>query len=241
MVSPFSTAQNGRLYGLTPMTMPAKIGVIEDQQILLELLADLCGKIGYNVVFTAANATTGMLRLREAKPDALLVDINLPDGDGIQLAKLARRERPMLKVIALSSDTRPETVRRVREAGLHGYVSKFTWSTCLREALENVLEHGKPYYSRTMQVPDAPYVKMLTARELQVLPFIAVGHADTEIAEIGALAPATVRKHRERIMHKLDLKTRADLLRFCFREGFLKNAPDGSLISPQWVNNPDQH
>jgi DNA-binding NarL/FixJ family response regulator len=223
------------------MSTPKRIGIIEDENILLDLLEKYCrDDLGHDVVFTATTATAGLTRLLETKPDGLLLDINLPDGDGIKLVQQIRIQSRDLKIILLSADTTPETIKRVRESGVNGYVSKYTYSTCLLTAFTEVFDHHRRYFSPVEKRPDdatAPYMKLLTSRERELLPFLAIGYADTEVAAQVGVTASTVRKHRECLMHKLNFQRRLDLLSFCFEKGILKSRPDGQLIMPKWSDN----
>jgi two-component system response regulator NreC len=220
------------------MNTPRSIGIIEDEELLLELLADVCKvQFGYNVVFTALNMTIGLARIRETKPDALLLDLNLLDGDGLDFVQHLRAQKILVKIIIVSADTTPETQKRVRQSGVEGFVSKYSYSTCLRQALENVLEHGRTYFSPVAPDKSAmPYSKILTARQLELLPFVGVGLSDAEIASMVGLSVSMVHKHRNQMMEKLGVKNQPDLLSFCFKVGLLKSRPDGGLIVPKWSN-----
>jgi DNA-binding NarL/FixJ family response regulator len=223
----------------------ARIGIIEDQALVLNLLTDLCRhRFGYEVVFSARDARSALAALeKDGSPDALLVDINLPDDDGITLALAIRKKFPSLKIIILSAECTEYTIFRVRQSGLHGYVDKNADPDFIHAALVSVLEKGQSFFTplvrevarHTAQDGQA-FSKVLSDREQELLPLFGMGHTDAEIAKIKALADDTVRKHRESILRKLQLKTLPDLVHYCIEKGFLQTRPDGEIRPTQWTS-----
>lgn len=223
-------------------TLP-RIGIVEDQALVLNLLTDLCRhRFGYDVVFSARDAKTALSAVDGSEAEALLVDINLPDNDGISLALEIRKKLPRMKIIILSAECTEYTIFRVRQSGLNGYVDKNADPDFIQAALDSVLNRDLPFFTplvreiarHTAQDSQA-FSKVLSDREHELLPHLGMGKSDAELATFKALAPDTVRKHRESIMRKLQLKTLPDLVHYCIEKGFLQTRPDGEIRPASWT------
>ena len=225
------------------MASPHRIGIVEDQALMLNLLTDLCRhRFGYEVVLSARDARTALANLAEARADALLVDINLPDEDGITLSLEIRKKFPAMRIIILSAECTEYTIFRVRQSGLDGYVDKNADPDFIHAALDSVLKHGRPYFTslvrevarQTAQDTQA-FTKILTDRESELLPLFGMGHSDTAIAEFKLIAVETVRRHREHTLRKLNLRTLPELVHYCIEKGFLQTRPDGEIRPATWT------
>lgn len=204
------------------MAMTIRVGIVEDQRIVLELLAALLAREpDILVVGQAASGSKGLELVQRSRPDVLLLDVSLPDMDGIDLARLARERQPELRIIALSVHDEPAFVQGMLQAGAQGYVHKSATVGHLREAIRAVMR-GERYLSPVITVPRAGIggpTGVLGKRELQVLALLAEGKRSAEIARRLGISPATVDVHRRNIMRKLDLHTVAELTRFALRHG----------------------
>ena len=157
------------------------------------------------------------------KPDLLLLDLRLKDGDGLQLIKTLRTRFPKLFILVVSQH--PETLyaERALRAGARGYVMKEEATEEVRIAIRTILK-GEYFVSRKMSVlalhklldrssePGENQVERLTDRELQVFQMIGSGQATADIAAELHVSPKTVETHRENIKHKLGLRNATDLL-----------------------------
>jgi two-component system NarL family response regulator len=173
------------------------------------------------VVGQAATGAKGLELVQRTRPDVLLLDVSLPDMDGIAVARLARERYPELKIIALSVHDEPAFVQGMLQAGAQGYVHKSATVGNLREAIRAVVR-GERYLSPVIRVRPAGIggaAGALGKRELQVLALLAEGKRSAEIARRLGISPATVDVHRRNIMRKLDLHTIAELTRFALRHG----------------------
>jgi DNA-binding NarL/FixJ family response regulator len=202
--------------------MTVRVGIVEDQRIVLELLATLLAREpDIIVVGQAATGAKGLDLAQRTRPDVLLLDVSLPDMDGITVARLVRQRHPQLKVIALSVHDEPAFVQGMLQAGAQGYVHKSDTVGNLREAIRAVML-GERYLSPVVGARPAGTggsAGALGKRELEVLALLAEGKRSAEIARRLGIAPATVDVHRRNIMRKLDLHTIAELTRFALRHG----------------------
>lgn len=191
---------------------------------------------------TAVTAEDGLALCRRWSPELVLLDLSLPDQDGLDLARhLAELPSPP-RVLVVTIHLDEAALYRVGQSPIVGMV----WKNCpdplreLRAAVSAVLS-DESYYAadvraamRTMrQAPDA-FFKILSRREIDLLPLLGRGLTDAEIARLDHAVAATLHSHRKRIMAKLDLHSRSELMTWCMQRGFcdLTRLPDGNAGRP---------
>jgi DNA-binding NarL/FixJ family response regulator len=157
------------------------------------------------------------------KPDLLVLDLRLKDGDGLALIKTLKSQFPALPVLVLSEHDETLYAERTLRAGAKGYLMKAEAADEVLNAIRTVLQ-GELYVSRKMAVlalrklldgsseAGGNYVERLTDRELQVFQMIGSGQGTADIATQLHVSPKTIETHRENIKHKLDLRNAVDLL-----------------------------
>ncbi len=181
-------------------------------------------------------ATTGeeaIDKARSLKPDIVLMDLLMPGIGGLEaLRRIAALPGPT-KVLVLSVHLQEDTLLEVLEAGGSGFVTKTATAEELTQAIRTVVQNEVfldpraarvliDHYKEPHTKPAQGALAGLSARERQVLALTAAGHSSTEIAKQLRLSPKTVDTYRARIMDKLGLKHRAELVRFALRAGLLK-------------------
>ena len=199
--------------------MTIQVAIAEDQRIVRDLLAATLAKEADIAV--VGEASTGKQALEitlAARPHLLLLDVGMPDGDGIEVARSLAAQAPEVKVVALSIHSEPRVVRDMLAAGAAAYVLKSAALTELVAAIRSVME-GKVYVSPGLGL-DTPGPR-LARRERQIVALVAEGKRTAEIAAQLGISPATVEVHRRNIMRKLDLHSVAELTRFAVREGLV--------------------
>ena len=155
--------------------------------------------------------------------DVLLLDLSLPDGDGLDFIQEALNLQPELKVIVLSQRDEAVFAERALKCGARGYLMKSEASDQLLEAIHTVMD-GSTWLSRAAQAQADPLelaarlrdenaLGELSDRELQVFALIGAGHGPKQIASRLSISTKTVEAHREHIRHKLGLKSAAALMR----------------------------
>lgn len=203
----------------------------EGIRALLSLSPDL------EVVGEAADGREAIEQCRRLEPDVVLMDVAMPGLGGLEATLEIRRELPRIKILVLTQYEDREYIRRFLKAGVSGYVLKKAAGSDLTAAIRAVSEGGlvlDPKVAReamreaamgsTAEAGADPY-ETLTDREKQVLKLVAEGHSNKEVAEALGISVKTAMSHRERVMEKLDLHSRTDLIRFAIRKGVIAAEP----------------
>lgn len=203
--------------------MSIRIEIVEDQRLIRELLAGvLAREAGFEVVAEASTGREAIALAQSTQPDILVLDIALPDLDGIEVARTLRKAQPKLAIIALSMHEEPYFVQQMLRAGADGYVVKSAAVAELVQAIRSVTQ-GKMYLSPTVTRhavgSSSPGAARLSAREREVLILIANGKHSAAIAAELSISVGTVEAHRRNIMTKLGLHTIAELTKYAVREG----------------------
>lgn len=208
-----------------------RIVLADDHQIVRDGVRALIEALdGYEVVGEAGDGRTAVSLAAQLKPDVLVMDVGMPDLNGIEAAKQVTDDVPGVKVVALSMQSDGRYVRRMFQAGATAYLLKESAFDELRTAIDTVLR-GKTYVSPAIgQVVIDDYVRddrssgselfqALTPREREVLQLMAEGRATKEIASDLFVSVKTIETHRQHIMQKLGTNSIADLTKFAIREG----------------------
>jgi len=186
------------------------------------------------IVGEAGNAAEALEAARLLKPDVILMDIGLPDMSGIEATREIRKQQPDAAVVALTIHEDEEYFFKMLDAGARGYVPKRAAPeeliTAIRAAAVNEVYIYpslakllvRDYLSQDHSVEQSKALDNLTDREQEVLTFLAEGKSNDEIAEALVISPKTVARHRENIMHKLNLHSRAELVRYAIRKGIIE-------------------
>lgn len=205
--------------------MTIRVVLAEDQRMVREAFGALLSREPDIMVVGEAATGREALAVSEAQhPDVLVLDISLPDVDGIEVTRQMRQKHGEVKVLALSMHEDPHFVREMLKAGASGYVDKASALDELPRAIRLVMQE-KMYLSPNVTrdalgQPAAPGA-LISRRERQVLALLAAGKRSPEIATQLNISVATVEAHRRNIMRKLGLHTVADLTRYAIREGLV--------------------
>jgi|SRR5690349_9949184 len=181
------------------------------------------------IVGEAADGQEAIAKTKELKPDIVLMDINLPGTNGLEITRQLRRDAPKTKVLILTMHNNKEYVLQIVQAGASGYVSKDTLPEELAQAIEQV-DRGEAFFSASVarfvlndyvasSVRRKSGEEELSEREREVLGLIADGGSNKDIASRLGLSVRTVETHRARIMRKLGIRTTAGLTKFALRHG----------------------
>ena len=216
------------------MREPAKkirVLVVDDHPVVRRgLCVCLAEKQLLQVVGEAADGEEAVRQTRALQPDIVLMDINMPRMDGLQVTEVLRREAPKVRVVILSVHNRPDYVQRVIKAGARAYLLKDTAPAELVRVLE-LVHRGEIFFSpEVAQSALNRYVKTggkpqgldrISRREREVLAAVASGKSNKEIASDLGVSVRTIETHRERIMRKLDLHSVAALTKFAVAQGLV--------------------
>ena len=211
--------------------MSIKIILADDHKIIFECLKPLLDKEpGLEVVAEANNGREAVKRAQELEPDIVIMDISMPDLNGVEATRQIISRCPGIKVIALSMNIDRKCVTDMLRAGASGYLTKNCSFKEVVSAVQSVAA-GKTFLSSEVSgividesLGQAPITgsslsSTLTMREREVLQLLAEGKTVKEIAEILFISIKTVHVHRTHIMEKLNIQSMYELIKYAIREG----------------------
>lgn len=165
---------------------------------------------------------------RAGGADVAVLDISMPDSTGTQVAAELRAALPEMKIVALTRHAEKAYVQQMLQNGANGYVLKQTAGDVLITAIRTVVAGGtfldptvagKIFHSASL--PRGAGSHNLTARELEVLKMVVLGHTNKEIASVLGITVKTVETHKANVMEKLEIDSRAELVRYAMAQGWL--------------------
>ncbi len=211
--------------------LSTRVLIVDDHAVVragLKLLVD--GQKDLETVGEAGSARDAIFEARSLKPDIVLLDVVMPDQNGIEIVPQLLKENPESKVLVLSMQDEPRYVREAFEAGASGYVLKEAADSELVAAIREVAGGGRyvhPELGARLVAAESEERKRaeddpLSDREREVLRLLALGHTNQEIAKQLYISVRTAETHRAHIMQKLRLQSRAELVRYALDQGLLE-------------------
>jgi DNA-binding NarL/FixJ family response regulator len=211
--------------------LPIKLILVEDHKILCETLMVALNQVdGIEVVSHANDGRKAILLARRLNPDVMLMDVSMPELNGMEACRQVREVSPQTRIIALSAYSDRRYVEGMLKAGAGGYVVKDCTIDELTSAIRLVYQ-GKTYLSPEVAEvvvggfvnPDSmeanSKIYQLSPREKEVLQLVAEGRTTKQIAARLNLSEKTIETHRRQLMIKLDLRSIAELTKFAIKEG----------------------
>lgn len=196
--------------------------IVEDQPEVREGLQILInGSDGYRCISACRSAEEALEKIHTEIPDVVLMDINLPGMRGTECVVHIKNSYPQIQVMMLTVFENNDEIFRSLEAGATGYLLKKTPPAKLLEAIRDLVNGGSPMSSEIArkvvqvfhQIPSSKFADAnLTAREEEILTYLAKGHLYKEIAAALFINIETVRSHIHNIYQKLHVRTRSELL-----------------------------
>ncbi len=217
------------------MSEKIRIVLVDDHAVLRAgLTALLNAEADMTVVGEAGDGAASLPVVADRQPDVVLLDINMPNMGGLEALGELRKVAPKSRVLILTMHDDQTYLRQALAQGAAGYVLKQAADTELLTAIRTVYHGGAflhPSHAQALLSPNpiaasgpsstSDDISILSERELEVLKLIALGHANKEIAEMLYLSVKTVETYKTRIMEKLNLTSRAALVRFALKHGLL--------------------
>ena len=215
--------------------MPTRLLLVDDHAVVrsgLRML--LSAESDMEIVGEASTAAQAIEEAGVVKPDVILMDIGLPDLSGIDATREIKKRFPAISIVALTIHEDEEYFFKMLEAGASGYVPKraapeelviairaaAAGEVYLYPSLAKLLV--KDYLTQEHPADEKANLDGLTDREHQVLTYLAEGANNERIASELVISPKTVERHRENIMRKLNMHSRAELVRYAIRKGIIK-------------------
>ena len=211
-----------------------RIFLADDHIVMREGLKSLVNaQSDMNVIGEADNGRAALQKARELQPDIVVMDVSMPELNGIQATMQLKRVCQKIKVLILTAHDDTGYLRQLLEAGASGYVLKRVAAEELINAIR-VVAAGGVYldptlagkvvrgYVGTPRLRGAPQNNNLSERETEVLRLVAWGYTNKEVASYLNLSVKTVETHKSNLMDKLDLKSRVEMVRYALHQGWLR-------------------
>lgn len=215
--------------------MKIRLFLVDDHLVVrLGLRMLLANEKDVEIVGEAGNGAEAIANAGTVRPHVILMDIGLPDMTGIEAARAIKANHPEMAIVALTIHEDEQYFFKMLEAGASGYVPKRAAPDELLMAIRTAAMGEVYLYPSLAKMLVKDYLNgdsseltkshpdELTAREQEVLAHLAEGRKNEEIATLLVISPKTVERHRENIMHKLNLHSRSDLVRYAIRKGIIK-------------------
>ncbi|MBL8056082.1 MAG: response regulator transcription factor [Anaerolineales bacterium] len=214
--------------------MSIRLVLVDDHAVVrsgLRML--LASEPDVDIVGEAGSGEEALAVAHATAPDVVLMDIGLPDHSGIEVTRALKADLPATAVVALTIHEDEEYFFQMLQAGASGYVPKRAAPEELLTAVRTAASGGIYLYPSLAKLlvrdylsanhdNSASFAEELTEREREVLAYLAEGANTHDIAEALVISPKTVGRHRENIMRKLNLHSRADLVKYAIRKGIIQ-------------------
>jgi two-component system response regulator NreC len=215
--------------------MKIRLFLVDDHPVVrsgLRML--LANEMDVEIVGEAGNGSEAIANAGTARPHVILMDIGLPDMSGIEAARAIKASHPEIAIVALTIHEDEQYFFKMLEVGASGYVPKRAAPDELLTAIRTAAMGEVYLYPSLAKLLVKDYLATeqgevtraslgeLTTREQEILTHLAEGRKNGEIAAALVISPKTVERHRDNIMHKLNLHSRSDLVRYAIRKGIIK-------------------
>lgn len=207
-----------------------RVFIADDHALFVDCFHLAMASLDVEVVGSSQNGIEALAKIRELHPQIVLLDIHMPQMNGIDVARQVLKLEPHCKVVVLTFRSEEELVAEALRAGVHGFIHKSDSLEEIHNALRRVLS-GELYISSPLLGPllqtyiatSEPIADPLSSRERQVLQLVAEGHTTKEIGAILNISPKTAESHRARLMDKLHIHDTASLVRYAVKRGIVCN------------------
>jgi two-component system, NarL family, response regulator NreC len=212
---------------------PARILIADDHEVVREGIRALIEhEPGWQVCGVAANGLEAVHMAKKMKPHVVVLDMSMPDLDGLEALREIKRALPSTEVVIFSAHHSEKVIEQLFEAGAKSYIQKSDAGRYLVAAIKSLAEH-KPFFTREIsqilfaKFTDAPdntdgQQRTLTSREREVVRLLAKGTSNKEIAAILGISVRTAETHRAALMRKLGLDSLAGVVRYAIRNNIVE-------------------
>ena len=212
-----------------------RILIADDHEVVRQGMRTLLSaQPGWQVCAEAATGREAVTKARLLHPAVAVLDISMPDLNGLEATRQIRRESPTTEVLILTVHEAEQLVREILDAGAQGYVLKSDAGRELVNAVTALSQH-KPYFSSSVarivldgylkgqrRKPLPAEGKALTPREREIVQLLAEGKSNKEIAKVLGISVTTAETHRAHVLQKLRLHSIADLVRYAIRNNIIE-------------------
>lgn len=214
-----------------------KVLIADDHPLIAEgISSKFTNNDSIEIVHLAKTGSEVLDYVKKNPVDLVLMDLEMPEMNGIECSKLLRSQYPKIKIIILSMYEEPSLIEKFREIGIRGYLLKTSATENLLDAIQKVWSGGN-YFSKDIlskvgdesvsklsPVPSfqsSKLAKRLSKRERELIPLFSKGYTNVQIAEKLFISIRTIETHRANILRKTKTKNVAELVRFAFKNGLI--------------------
>ena len=193
-----------------------KVAIVDDHVLIVEAIEKLVAEAGdIQVINRAYTAEACRRMLKSCLPDVLLLDVGLPDGDGVELCTELLRQYPSLKILMLTTYAEIAVITRALDSGALGYILKNSTSEEVLEGIRTIAS-GERFLCDKVEILLKKSTEKritLTGRERELLKLVVEGKTNAEIADKMCLAYQTVKGYRSNLVFKLQVRNTAELIK----------------------------
>lgn len=213
-----------------------RILIADDHELVRRgLRATLEERPGWDVIAEAGDGEEAVRLALKLKPDLLVLDVNMPKANGLEVARTLQEQAPKIRILVLTVHDSAQIVREIMQAGAKGYLLKSEAGKDLPTAVEAVM-NDQPFLTPSVTnivldtflkssprpTPAQPETAPLSAREREVIKLLAQGHSNKDVARMLGISVKTVETHRTNLMRKLELHSITELVRYAIRTGLVE-------------------
>ncbi|MEM9920110.1 MAG: response regulator transcription factor [Bacteroidota bacterium] len=214
-------------------TNKIKVVVTDDHEVLIDgLIALLAPEPDIEVIGKALNGYQLLKLLKTKNVDLIIMDIDMPELDGVEATKEVKQLYPNIKILILTMHGTPDFIKNLIQRGVDGYMLKYAPKRDLLKAIRAVAQNELFYTPdiarevmkslRTPSQNENQPVTILSNREIEIIKLVAQEYTSQEIADKLHLSFHTIERHRKNILAKLGLRNVAGLIRYAMRKGIIK-------------------
>jgi DNA-binding NarL/FixJ family response regulator len=216
------------------MTDQIRVMVVDDHPMWRDAVERDLVAAGFDVVATAATGDEAIARFAAARPNVVVLDLQIPGPNGVEVTARVLQHDPSARVLILSASGEQDDVLEAVKAGATGYLVKSASGAELVEAVRKVavgdsvftpglaalvLGEFRRMDREKREGPEVPFGEQLTPREIEVLKMVAKGMGSHQIADILVVSHRTVQNHTQNALRKLQLRNRVELTRYVIEQG----------------------